>query len=427
MKTFATNHAEHKHEFSDNFVQPFSKGKFIMKRVLIAVAFTFLTAAAMVAQHFEEDKAIISTCGLELPAGRDGSFAFVQDADQAFPALAIAGNNVYHGFVRIYDQHFHTYTLVQDLKLDIHYSRLAWADFDADGDSDLLVTGLPFGSDEPITRVYINNNWKGFRPMNTQLTGVCKGSAEWGDYNQDGFADILISGETRTGIVTKLYKNVRGIYFEPSGISLAGVAKGAALFGDYDLDGWDDILLTGKTDNHHHGATQIFRNVEGKDFEMIDAELPGMITCDAAWTDFDSDGDMDIILAGKSEHGKAGYVLENEGGHDFKVIDDVIHPVSHATISVGDVNNDGDVDVLVTGRDHIGSHVALIYHMHDGEFGEFNLDAHTQAHFLDKAQFVDYDDDGDLDIAFMRANLDFPKLVTLRNELPNQMSYGVEE
>lgn len=417
MKTLneTQNYSQNNFQFATDSARAFAR------RLVVAVAFTCLTAIAMVAQHFEEDPAIISTCGMELPAGMDGSFAFVQDADQAFPAVAIAGNNVRHGFVRVYTQSFHSYTLVQDLGMDIHYSRLAWADMDADGDSDLLITGLPYGTKEPVTKVFVNQNWNGFREMNVELQGVYRGSAAFGDYNQDGYADILISGETRKGPTTKLYTNLSGRTFVPSGISLTGVADGKAMFGDYDLDGWDDILLTGKTDHHHHGATQIYKNENGKDFSIVDAELPGMIRCDAAWADYDKDGDMDIILAGKSEHGKAGYILQNEGGHDFTIISDVIQPVSHATISVGDVNNDGDIDVLITGRDHIGSHNALIYHMEDGEFQEFNLDAHTAAHFLDKAQFVDYDDDGDLDVAFMRANLDYPKLVTLRINFLSQI------
>ena len=46
-----------------------------------------------------------------------------------------------------------------------------------------------------------------FTDIDAGLTGVREGSVAWGDYDNDGDLDILLSGSTGAGYVSKIYRN----------------------------------------------------------------------------------------------------------------------------------------------------------------------------------------------------------------------------
>ena len=75
---------------------------------------------------------------------------------------------------------------------------------------------------------------------------VQTGSVAWGDYDNDGDLDILLTGREYTGRISKIYRNNGDNTFtEQTSISLTGVGSGSVAWGDYDNDGDLDILLTG--------------------------------------------------------------------------------------------------------------------------------------------------------------------------------------
>ncbi len=84
-----------------------------------------------------------------------------------------------------------------------------------------------------------------FSDIDAGLTGVDYSSADWGDYDNDGDLDILLTG-TAAGLhrVSRVYRNNGGT-FTDIGALLPGVHWGSAAWGDYDNDGDLDILLTG--------------------------------------------------------------------------------------------------------------------------------------------------------------------------------------
>jgi hypothetical protein len=65
-------------------------------------------------------------------------------------------------------------------------------------------------------------------------------------------------------------------------------------WGDYDNDGRLDILLTGSTN-----VAQIWRNT-GNGFSNINASLPGVAYSSVAWGDYDNDGRLDVLLTGQT-------------------------------------------------------------------------------------------------------------------------------
>ncbi len=69
---------------------------------------------------------------------------------------------------------------------------VAWGDYDNDGDLDFLLTG--FTVTERINRIYRNNGDGSFTDIEAGLPGVGCSSAAWGDYDNDGDLDILLAG-----------------------------------------------------------------------------------------------------------------------------------------------------------------------------------------------------------------------------------------
>ncbi|MBS4029170.1 MAG: T9SS type A sorting domain-containing protein, partial [Ignavibacteriales bacterium] len=89
----------------------------------------------------------------------------------------------------------------------VHFSSTAWGDYDNDGDLDILLTGFD-GNNNPISKIYQNNRGGYTEVYVGSLTGVSYSSVAWGDYDNDSDLDILLTGLTSGGIaVSKIYKN----------------------------------------------------------------------------------------------------------------------------------------------------------------------------------------------------------------------------
>jgi hypothetical protein len=99
---------------------------------------------------------------------------------------------------------------------DVSQGTVAWGDYDNDSDLDLLLTGQTF-TGVRISKVYRNDpppqgsTSRRFVDIAAPLTGVHSGSAAWGDYDNDGDLDILLTGNSASGKITKIYKNLKNV------------------------------------------------------------------------------------------------------------------------------------------------------------------------------------------------------------------------
>ena len=235
-------------------------------------------------------------------------------------------------------------------------SSAAWGDYDNDGDLDILLTGRHGETiDSGITQVWRNDGGGTFTQITTSLPGVWSGSVAWGDYDNDGDLDILLTGVTGSNAITRVYRNDLGSFAIAA--NLPGITSGAAAWGDYDNDGDLDILLTGS------GVSQVYRN-DGGTFTGIGAGLPGVEQASAAWGDYDNDGDLDILLAGYTNGGVAG-VWRNNGDGTFTVINAGLSGVWDCSVAWGDYDNDGDLDILLTGQDSGYNIISKVYRNED--------------------------------------------------------------
>jgi hypothetical protein len=182
-----------------------------------------------------------------------------------------------------------------------------WGDYDNDGRLDFLLTGYPVGGQ------LWRNTGSGFSNVTASIAPGLPGTAyggAWGDYDNDGRLDFLLNG---SGII-QLWRNTGAGFSNVT----ASVAPGlptlygtAVAWGDFDNDGRLDFLLTGTTDGEvppvgGNELSQLWRNTDGG-FSNVTANvapgLPGVSSGSMAWGDFDNDGRLDFLLtgAGKSE------------------------------------------------------------------------------------------------------------------------------
>ncbi len=223
---------------------------------------------------------------------------------------------------------------------------IAWGDYDSDGDLDVLLSGND--GTNPITKIYRNDGAGGFTDIAAGLVGVQLGAASWGDMDSDGDLDVALSGASSSGSVTKIYRNNGGT-FTDIGAPLTNFITSAVAWGDYNSDGRLDLLITG-VDGVTLVAT-IYRNDGDGAFTAIGAGLPGLSWGSVAWGDYDSDGDPDILLAGSSATGLVATVYSNDGGGAFTDAAAALTGVAIGSIAWGDYDSDGDLDILLAGND----------------------------------------------------------------------------
>lgn len=142
-----------------------------------------------------------------------------------------------------------------------------------------------------MTQLYRNDDGV-FAPVATGLPAVRLSSVAWGDYDADGDLDLVIAGSA-SSTISRVYRNDGGGAFVDIGAGLLGVSRCSLAWGDYDSDGDLDILLSGGPT-----ATRIYRNDGGDTFANIGAGLMNLLDSSVAWGDYDNDRDLDVLISG---------------------------------------------------------------------------------------------------------------------------------
>ena len=276
------------------------------------------------------------------------------------------------------------------------FTDAVWFDFDNDSNLDLFVSGFVSYSLEESK--YCGDNEAGrrhyciprsFRPTRCLLfrnrgdgtfsdvgavsgiSGV--GSKSFGavatDVNRDGALDLFVANDTiqnflfvNQGDGTFLEEGLfAGVAYSDAGTARSGMGVDAA---DYDGDGWQDLFVS----NIDHEMFSLYRNLGGSDFVDASLEVRRETRLLSGWGlrfhDFDNDGDPDLLLANGHPDDMIGLfkplvsyrqelmLFENIGGAFANVsrsAGQVFREEFAARgLAVGDYDNDGDGDVLVS-------------------------------------------------------------------------------
>jgi VCBS repeat protein/ASPIC/UnbV protein len=242
------------------------------------------------------------------------------------------------------------------------FSRLiAWADYDNDGFLDFFVDDHGDANDDGGRNLLFHNNGNG---TFTKITSgavfndisVAYG-VQWADYDNDGFMDLLVMNNPNTpDSINFLYHNERnGVFRRVLTNAVAtdlwpqGALTGA--WGDYDNDGFQDLFITGNGATnrlYHNNGDGTFTNITAG--PMLPAPVGGF-SFGCAWGDFDNDGHLDLFVS--NADGKNGLFHNNGDGTFTQVLDgDLVNDgrpgVTCRGCSWVDYDNDGFLDLFFT-------------------------------------------------------------------------------
>ncbi len=291
---------------------------------------------------------------------------------------------------------------------DAHQQGVAVADVNGNGLLDFFITSAP------VPQLYINQGDGKFKDLfednDKKIKGVTYG-AYFGDYDNDGFPDLLTMGKP-----PRLYRNVDGESFEDVSEKM-GIDENAfslsACWGDYNADGLLDLYLGSAKDDDY------FYENKGDHFERVfigatekmtmarelGNDQPSTFSC--AFADYDNDGHVDLFVGVRGQPSK---LLHNEGGKGFKnVIESSGIVVSRDRgeqkkeiynldwgSAFADLNHDGFLDLLTVS----GSGLTLYLNNKNGTFKDITDSSRLRAgQFSLCPAWGDFDNDGDLDVA----------------------------
>ncbi|MGI9530895.1 FG-GAP-like repeat-containing protein [Lutimonas sp.] len=288
-----------------------------------------------------------------------------------------------------------------DLEKYKNTTHIQTADYNGDGKTDFYIGN--FDSAQNSYEHYLfSNTTEGYRNVSSQLGLNHKGKeigASFADYDNDGFLDLYINLDQNS----LLYRNAdKGIFEDRSPNSkLYGGGVNKALFFDLDQDGDLDLFQVAREGN------SIFRNNGDGSFDEIGKES-GLSTeknkndIDAAFGDFDDDGDIDIITLNAS-----GDILmyTNKRQGTFEMVADAgLEFVSgSSSLAIADYNNDGFLDVFIGSLD--GENSMLYRNSGEGKFQAVAEMAKVFAGIQDLSvrdvAFLDFDNDGFQDVLLL--------------------------
>ncbi|MFC1501713.1 FG-GAP-like repeat-containing protein, partial [Elusimicrobiota bacterium] len=189
--------------------------------------------------------------------------------------------------------------------------------------------------------------------------------------------------------------------FTDSGISLTGIFGGDVFWGDYDNDGDLDLSVIGNTVGFPsgEGISRIYRNDNGILNEINDG-IEELVFGLTDWGDYDNDGDLDLVYSGANQSLTSIKlkVYRNDGNDTFYSIDIDSAGLTTGAISWVDFDNDGDLDLCING--HV-SQFEVYFRLYRNDNLIFNqVNSGISALVSSMLTWGDYDNDGDMDLVF---------------------------
>jgi hypothetical protein len=339
-------------------------------------------------------------------------------------------------------------------------SGAAWGDYDRDGWLDLYVVNeagpLTMSAEEiassPAHNALYRNRGDGTFEDVTARAGVgyrgCGQAAAWGDYDNDGFLDLIVTNYGET----VLYRNRRDGTFEDAsekaGVEVPQGFWAGASWGDYNRDGNLDLYICGYVKYHYDPANArtksrqydtaipaalnpstykpernflFCNNGDGTFTEVARSAGVDNIagrSLSATWCDLDDDGWSDLYVANDISD---NVLFRNRGDGTFE---DISHNAWVADyrgamgLAVGDWDGDEDMDLFVT---HWIAQENALYNNMRTDFANVDVTAGGSMHFTDVADqfglgqialdyigwgtaFVDFDNDGQLDLLMVNGS-----------------------
>lgn len=246
-------------------------------------------------------------------------------------------------------------------------------DLNNDGEKDIIVSGLN-SEGIPVSKIYFNLGFNQFQLDNSTLIPVYNSIVKIYDINCDGQPDIFISGvssiiDNNGYNVAQMYSNKNGLFI-PMTTSVPGFSNGSLDFGDFNNNGFPDLIITGIVDDgilDSTAKTKIYQNFGNFVFEEIPQSIFGFVDGNVQWGDYDNDGYLDFFISGvfegqvTSNFSNIFTNIRNGGESYFEPLENVSYEFLNNSYGAwGDYDNDGDLDIIYIGKNHSNKNVIKV-------------------------------------------------------------------
>ena len=239
------------------------------------------------------------------------------------------------------------------------------------------------------------------------------------DYNSDGYVDIIY---TYQGGAPELYRNNGDLTFTNvhalSGLPAIANTTGIAV-ADYNNDNNEDVILSFSNGNIlvYENNNGVFQDqTSGLGISSLGSGLYNLGISPIQHVlpfDYNQDGYLDLLVS-RNNSGKFISVIINTGGNDYSLITDLVSipgTIDPIFVRVFDFDNDNDDDILYVSKTTTGGinnsgyfmvHPVKLFENSGGIFNDISASAgfSTNVYARAGASFIDFDQDGFMDIIF---------------------------
>ncbi|MEL6922919.1 MAG: FG-GAP-like repeat-containing protein [Bacteroidota bacterium] len=285
----------------------------------------------------------------------------------------------------------------------------SWGDYDNDGDLDIYVTNnIGFKN-----YLYRNNGNGTFTSIledpSVNYLGYSHG-VSWVDYDNDGFLDLFVADFFSTKFNLLYHNNGDGTFSRntTAAVVLEAASTTSGVWADYDNDG-DQDLFVANTNNENN---PLYRNDGNGNFTRITSGAivnDGGNSTSGSWGDIDNDGDFDLFVSNSGEQNNFLYLNNGDGTFTKVTSGAIVNDGGHSHGSAfSDYDNDGDLDLVVANNNTQNNFFYI--NLGDGTFEANDLDiglteyprrrVETRNQGLNSfaVGWADIDNDGDQDL-----------------------------
>jgi hypothetical protein len=202
---------------------------------------------------------------------------------------------------------------------------------------------------------------------------------------------ILVITSSAVGFTGTLTNNTVNVFVG----NLPALTESAASWADFNNDGFWDLAVCGK-DASGNPKTYLYENIKisnQRRLSLISNSLLHVFRGDIEWFDYNNDGNIDLIITGDTGNAfPQTKIFKNDGKGSFSDSGIMLPGALNSAIAVGDYNNDGNLDVAIVGE----TSVAKIFKNTGGAFVDSGINISTSS--KGDLQWADLNNDGWIDL-----------------------------
>jgi hypothetical protein len=260
--------------------------------------------------------------------------------------------------------------------------------------------------------------------VDRSISGKSNPILKLGDIDNDNDLD-LIYGSSSSGTTEVLKFDGKKLIKDNSNPLQNASNITDAQIGDINGDGTPDILLNNFSNNSTNNLQVFISNGNGYDNVNLGS---GLYNAKGRVVDLNNDGQAEVTLIGVSSTTTSGipkfytyeYDKSSKGFKEKKDLSSQIASLKYASFDLGDVDNDLDIDFLISGFDESNGLESYLYE-NTSTIGEDYQLTETNNNLVairdGTVDFIDFDSDGDLDAVFSGTGLQGDVFEIYRNDL----------